>query len=194
MGVKTATTTTKMVGLWSNVYLKGSRPPSGLYGDDDISARRAAEFFNVPEVVTIEDWGCGWCGFHDYISPHQNYFGVDGSSPLADEKCELVTRISNCDAILLRHVLEHNRDWRIILQHAIDSFRKRLVIVICTRFSPEQKLANRTPNWRKSNRVMVDISFKKSEIEELLFGLKWTYELVESRTQYGQENIFYVKK
>jgi hypothetical protein len=194
MNVKSATTTRKMVGVWSNVYLKGNRPPNGLYGDDDISAKKAAEFFDQPDIQTIEDWGCGWCGFSSYISSRQKYFGIDGSSPKADKRCELVAWTSDCDAILLRHVLEHNKDWRIILQHAINSFRKRLVIVICTRFSSEQRVVSRIPNWKKSNRVMVDISFKKDDVVELLSGCKWTYELVESHTQYGQENIFYVKR
>ena len=88
----------------------------------------AAEFLDR-YCETVEDWGCGQAGAKPYFKKSQ-YVGIDGSkSKGADKIVDLRRYTSSPDGILLRHVLEHNYDWPMILRNALASFQKRLVIV-----------------------------------------------------------------
>jgi hypothetical protein len=69
----------------------------------------------------IEDWGCGVGGFKkNFINNDLNkYIGIDGSkTPFADIKTDLTQYISNTDGIFMRHILEHNYEWKKILENA----------------------------------------------------------------------------
>jgi hypothetical protein len=198
MDIRATGKTTSMLGMWKKTYQKGRKPASRLFGGGHHeTAWRAAKFFNRPEVQLVEDWGCGFCGFKDYITEHQRYRGIDGSSPHADVLTDLVRyKSDDADAILIRHVLEHNPDWRIILQNAVESTRRLLVLVLFTPFDLKKtRVIRKYPNWQGTKRAMVDQSFLKSDITDCFEGLRWSLdEGVETKSQYKVEHVFCVEK
>jgi hypothetical protein len=115
---------------WHDFYEKSAGPVR--FGRDR-SYRIAAEFLN--DCATVEDWGAGTCWLRQYV--RGQYLGIDGSGPHAQLWMDLVDYKSECQGICLRHVLEHNDDWRVILTNALGSFRKRLVIVLSTGLADE---------------------------------------------------------
>lgn len=77
---------------------------------------------------TVFDWGCGTAYAARYFTKSK-YVGVDGESRFADLNVDLLDWRGGVDSILLRHVLEHDRSWVAILMRAVESFRKRMVLV-----------------------------------------------------------------
>lgn len=111
-------------------------PPREVFSNQE-SVVRAARFLDAPGIVTVEDWGCGLGGFKLFLRPEQRYLGVDGSkSPFADRLVDLVDYRCDPDAVHLRHVLEHNPKWDRILDNALKSFRKQMVLSL---FTPRQE-------------------------------------------------------
>lgn len=155
------------------------------YGDDT-TYLKAAEFLRG--CVTIEDWGCGAAYFKRFINGAR-YVGVDGSeSKFCDRHVDLVDYCSDVEGILLRHVCEHNADWKRILENAVASFTKKLVIVIFTPFGSEtQQIAT---NWSD----IPDLSFRKEDLTECWKGLQYTEESFKTATQYGEEHVFYISR
>lgn len=99
--------------------------------------------------ATVEDWGCGGGGLRAYINdgPHR-YFGVDGSaSPYADVRADLTRYHSHAEGIALRHVLEHNDRWQAVLANAVESFTKRLIIVLFTPLVQQTRIMFREPDY-----------------------------------------------
>lgn len=168
-----------MAGLWS---FPDEQFP---YGDETTYAK-AAEFLHGCAV--IEDWGCATAYFKRFINGAK-YIGVDGS---ASKFCDIVGDLglyrSQADGILLRHVVEHNYDWKRILQNAVASFTKRLVVVIFTPFGSETKQI--ATNWSD----IPDLSFCKEELVECFEGLPYTEESFKTATQYGVEHVFCISK
>jgi SAM-dependent methyltransferase len=140
---------------------------------------------------SIEDWGCGY-GYARRFIPAPRYFGVDGSpeaSPYADLICDLQDRETEVDGIFIRHILEHNMDWRPIMENAMKSFRKRLVLVLFTPFSDNMTV----PLAGKANGLL-DIAFYKPDIIEYFEGFSWSEEHLMTDSQYREEHIFYVSR
>lgn len=66
-------------------------------------------------------------------TPDTAYRGIDGSaSPFADDIVDLTGYTSMVPGIVLRGVLEHNVEWRAVLDNAIASFTDQLIIVLFT--------------------------------------------------------------
>jgi hypothetical protein len=85
----------------------------------------------------VEDWGCG-SGWARQFFTKSRYTGLDGSwSKFCDKQVELQEYTSSSDCILIRHVLDHNHNWRGVLQNAVASFKKRLAVVTFMPFSTE---------------------------------------------------------
>ncbi|MCC7242220.1 MAG: hypothetical protein IT180_09870 [Acidobacteria bacterium] len=173
------------LGKWDEWYRgTGEKAP---YGDTE-SYRIGADF--LEDCETVEDWGCGRGWFANFRS--RNCVGIDGShSPFADLIVDLETYTSDVDGIFMRHVLEHNYQWRTILANAVASFRKKMVLAIFTPWSEGD-----TREIRFVERVGVpDISFRQGDIVEMLQGLDW--ELRELRSEqviYGQEHVFLIQR
>lgn len=107
-------------GRWDAVYSTGDRPH---YGDTE-TYRLAADWL---DGLHVEDWGCGGAAYRDH---HRgDYLGIDGSPGWCDEVDDLATRITRTPGLMMRHVLEHNEDWRAILANAVMATDSRLVIV-----------------------------------------------------------------
>lgn len=113
------------VGKWAPWY-EGARWQ--LPYADTVTYGMAADFL---AGLPVEDWGCGYAFFKRlHLGP---YVGVDGTAnQFVDVVDDLETRVSETPGLLLRHVLEHNPRWPLVLQNAIRSASRRLVIVTFT--------------------------------------------------------------
>ena len=111
-----------MIGKW-DAYHTVKR----FFGRDDATYRRAAQWLAGRGLV--EDWGCG-CGWAEQFFPE--YRGIDGSGPFAQERVDLRTYRSSVPCALMRHVLEHNDDWRLVLANFLASFQKRGCLILFT--------------------------------------------------------------
>ena len=177
-------------GKWDKWYerLKGDGLEGGgtKYGAA-ITYQFAAAFLGG--CKDIEDWGCGRGGFRAYCPG--NYIGVDGSrTPYATKIAELGGYRSSVDGILLRHVLEHNYNWPPILEAAVQSFRKRLCVVL---FTPFADTTRELRHNRKAGVDVPDLSLAKADIEAHFAGLEWRLvEDIKTTSQYGIEHIYCV--
>jgi hypothetical protein len=171
------------MGAWKYKDVKKHR-----YGGD-ISYKKGITFLDGNG--TIEDWGCGFAHAKLFVR-NSRYIGLDGSSPHADRIVNLSDYKSDIDCIFMRHVLEHNVQWRRILANAIASFRKRMVVVIFTPFSETTRVI---ANSSSTTSVIVpDISFKKEDLTDSFENLRYTEESLHTESQYGTEHVFYIKK
>lgn len=176
-----------MLGKWDSWYKNVKQMSSFRYGNT-ITYQLSEDFLTGLEV---EDWGCGTGGFKRI---HQGkYVGIDGSyTPFVDKVADLRIYKSSAEAILLRHVLEHNIDWKKVLDNAISSFKKRLAVVIFTPFADKTKVIAQN---KKHGVDVPDISFNKADIESHFKGLKWDLkENIKTKTAYGVEHIYYVER
>src|SRR5882672_11058055 len=135
------------------------------------AALSAAPILDVGEV---EDWGCGKGGFSHFCLG--KYLGIDGSdTPFA---------------IRIRHVLEHNYDWEAILAGAVESFQKKLCLILFTPFAAE------TRELSHNREVGIDapnLSLARADIEAHFDGLSWRL-IPDIRTpsQFGIEHVYLV--
>ncbi|MEV4360914.1 hypothetical protein [Nonomuraea sp. NPDC049625] len=172
-----------LVGKWDSLYAGIIEPtPFGETTTYEIGARFLAD------CAEIEDWGCGRGWLRTCLAPGQRYRGIDGSrTPFADAIVDLTTYKSDVEAIFLRHVLEHNRDWAAILGNAVASFRRKLVVVLFTPLAPEF-LEIEVPETIPVYRL--------PEAEVLLaFGAATVRRTdVRTDTQFGAETVFCIEK
>ena len=171
--------TATIVGRWQF----GNATPFA-YGDD-VTYRKGMAFLDGHG--TIEDWGAG-TGYARRFATQSEYRAIDGSPSLeVDRVVDLRTYSSDADCILLRHVLEHNPDWRRILENALRSFRRRMVLVVFTPFAAEtQEIAS----WQG----IPDLAFRKEDIVAYFEGLVWREEAVATNTAYLREHVFYLER
>lgn len=114
-------------GIWD---YNGIKAPEAVGPAD--SYELAIRWLDVQQGGLLEDWGCGSTYAKQFVK-RGTYRGIDGAwTPFGTEVADLRQYVSRADAILLRHVLEHNGMWRQVLQNALNSFRTRMVIVIGT--------------------------------------------------------------
>jgi hypothetical protein len=168
---------------WDRLYaLPGEPRPYG----DEATYRLAGDF--LKPCLIVEDWGCGFGWARNFIAGH--YRGIDGSNaPGVDEIADLTRYRTKVAGILIRHVLEHDYQWERILDNAVASFTKRLVLVL---FTPMQ-METRELAFNEDLGVP-DIGFALEDIGAHFEGLKWRCQTLATATQYGCETIFYVEK
>jgi hypothetical protein len=141
----------------------------------------------------VEDWGCGFGGFQQYIGTHQTYVGIDGSkSRFATTIADLSVYRSSADAIHIRHVLEHNPAWRDILHNVLASFTQRAVLTLFTPLAETEQTIARYPNFNGTGVEMVDISLPEGELEQAFTAanLKVTRRRLRTKTQYKVEHMY----
>lgn len=95
------------------------------YGIED-SYRIGMEWLDACDLV--EDWGCALCHAKRYREGA--YRGVDGTPGKADVIADLSDYLSVTTGLFMRHILEHNLDWRIILDNALESFTQRMSLIL----------------------------------------------------------------
>ena len=159
---------------------------AGCYGAET-TYQKAGEWLSG---MAVEDWGCGYCFARKYM---QSYIGIDVGCPLADKNVDLKEYHSSIDGILIRHVLEHDYNWRMIIKNAVESFKKRLCVIF---FIPP----NNVEDLLHSDEATIDcpvLSICKPDFEDILTtgGCTFTSDLLQTGScPYGLEMIYYVEK
>ena len=170
-----------VLGRWDNWYAGLDKPAP--YGDT-ATYQAAADW--LAGCSLVEDWGCGK-GWMSRFIPPERYRGVDGSqTPYAAEIADLTTYRSSVAGIVMRHVLEHNNDWRAILENALASATSRLAVVLFTPLVPA------TREIAFSDLVGVpDLAFRLTDLTDVIdaAGWSWTAETMDTATQYGAETM-----
>lgn len=169
-----------MEGRWSY-----EAAPEPFAYDEETSYAKGMAFLHG--LSTIEDWGCGTAYAKRFVADGV-YRGVDGSqSPFCDVVADLQTYRSETEGVFMRHVLEHNWGWRAILRNAVASFGRRMTLIVFTPFeASERKLMEENG--------IPDLALDKAEVLSFFEGLSVREETFASKTQYGQETIFYVER
>lgn len=86
---------------------------------------------------SIEDWGAG-AGYLSKLIDPIRYTGIDGSpGPCTTVIADLTTYRSQTSGLFMRHVLEHNFEWKKILDNALSSFTERMFLVLFTPLADE---------------------------------------------------------
>jgi len=169
------------LGKWDRWYSGLSDPQA--YGDTQ-TYQIGADYLSG---LALEDWGCGKGWFSQFTDP-ELYRGVDGSAtPFASEVVDLVTYRSNTPGLYMRHVLEHNYQWRSILDNALASFTEKMVLVTFTPFRDvTQEIAY------AEDPGVPDISFGLDEFYDILGEAVSSFQHLhlKSETQYGVEDVF----
>lgn len=183
------------LGLWDAWYAGFDR--KGQFGDAT-TLQLAAAWLREPAagIATVEDWGCGLAALSSLLDPAQTYIGIDGSrSPFATRIADLETYRSAADAVHLRHVLEHNPRWATVLDNALASFRKRLVLTVFTPWCASTGVLARYPDFNGTGTTMIDLGFRRDDLVNRFAGLRWfSREGLPTRSQYGVEHMFFVER
>lgn len=114
-------------------------------------------------------------------------------TPFSNVKADLVTYKSNVPGIYMRHILEHNYEWRKVLENALQSFTERFCLVLFTPFTDNTKeIAHNLPHGID----VPDIAFSKDEITTIIKNndCVYTLESISNDTGYGIEHIFFITK
>ena len=179
-----------MLGKWDPWYKTGQRNPNVSYGPPDTYKMAAAWL----KGLSIEDWGCGYAQFKEFHEGGR-YIGVDGTAGWADRVADLrhYQPISKPEGILLRHVLEHNPEWRAILANAVSSFTKRMVLVV---FTPDSGTPGKDKPLAHVDAVNVDdLALPHAEIESFFSGCKvLDKKHVPTETGYSGETVWLIER
>lgn len=164
-------------GSWDNTAESPFR-----YGDTDTTYIKAMQFLDGPGRL-VEDWGCGGGWARRFVT-QGTYRGVDANfGPGTDVVTDLRTYRSQADGVLLRHVLEHNRDWAVVLANAIATAPRVCVVL----FTP---LVEETHISHEFEIGIVDISFKLDDLLVLLPDAKVEH-FPGPGTIYNTETVIY---
>jgi len=177
---------------WNDWYKDLNNMSSFRYGNTE-TYQLGYDFLKTCDK--IEDWGCGSGGFKLFFNDNPTkYIGIDGSdTPFSDLKNDLILYNSNVDGIFMRHVLEHNYEWKKILENACKSFNKKMCLILFTPFTNETK---EIAHNLKHGVDVPDISFNKNDLIEFFEKYNIIYNLltIETNTGYNIEHIFYLNK
>jgi hypothetical protein len=174
-------------GKWDRWYgLLGDKPEP--YGPS-VTYQLGADWLAPCDLV--EDWGCGK-GWMRKLIPAGRYRGVDGSgTPFADIVADLTAYRSTVPGVFMRHVIEHDHDWDLILDNAVASAQERLCVIL---FTP---LAETTRQIAFAEDPGVpDISFRLGDLTDRVddAGFSWSAETLDTPTQYKTETILRCKR
>lgn len=170
------------LGAWDEHYENLEAPES--YGGDPTYPMAAAW---MEGCATVEDWGCGKGWLRQFCDPAA-YRGIDGScTPFADVVADLATYRSDVDGIVLRHVLEHDYRWGVILAGAIASCRERLCVILFTPQVEKTRVLHTEPDYHD---VPV-IAFRLEDITDPIEadGFEVEVEVVQCNSFYGADTV-----
>jgi len=184
-----------MADKWNSWYKNVSNNDIGSFRYGDTETYELGYKFLNP-CTTIEDWGCGTGGFKRFFTNNDasKYIGVDGSiTPFANIKADLLKYTSNVDGIFMRHVLEHNYEWQVILENACKSFTKKMCLVLFTPFSDDTKEIAHNLHHGVD---VPDLSLNKNDLIKIFEKFNINYQLVtiNTYTGYNIEHVFYLEK
>ena len=176
------------VGHWDQHYKHVTSPQP--YAE---TATYAMAAHWLARCSLVEDWGCGLGWARKFFGPDQ-YIGLDGSdSRFCDKQVDLVHYMSvpPVAGILMRHVIEHNNDWDMVLANALDSFTDRMCLVL---FTPLDIVTHQLA-WEHEYGVPT-ISFALSDLVTLFdkAGVHWEHETLPTDSHYGEETVIRLSK
>jgi hypothetical protein len=179
-------------GVWGPPFNEGQQFNGGAGAGqvrDETTYRTVAIWLNDDHCDHIEDWGCGDTYIKKFLTCSR-YVGVDGSRGPADVIADLQKYRSTCDAVILRHVLEHNRNWRTILRNALDSAQKRVALVLFIPWHDYEEEIN------EAGGPIPDIALTRAGVYSC-FDDRWTVVndlAFKTRTQYGFERLICLER
>ncbi len=185
------------MGKWRGVYTErrfASVKNTGGKMGGSASYQRASEFFS--DVGYVEDWGCGLGAFKAFLPEGTTYIGIDGTStPFVDQIEDLELYQSKSEGIILRHVLAHNPEWQTVLYNALNSFQRKLCVIIFTPWTDETSVIHTA---RLGGSTVPVISFKREDIInciEAFPNVTYVEETINNpKSDYNEEHIFYIKQ
>ena len=121
-----------MVGLWDELHPQ-------MAGPLGVEATYEAAAKWLDGYGLVEDRGCGLAYARRFFK-RSAYRGVDGSGDSAEVKADLATYRNAVPCILLRHVVEHNVEWRRVLANAVADFERRMALVVFTPLGHETSI------------------------------------------------------
>lgn len=151
------------LGKWDAWYktLSSNNASSFKFGET-ITYKVAADFLS--DCISVEDWGIGAGGF---LNHRPNAIGVDGSkTPFAQKVVDLCEYTTKCEGVHLRHVLEHNYQWKNILINAMKSAEKKIAITFFIKFSNTNTILIKDNHNFGVN--VPDLSISKQEFLDLV--------------------------
>jgi hypothetical protein len=174
---------------WDSYYESLDSPDH--YGDTP-SYEMGVDFLSSCDVV--EDWGCGKGWFEHLVGDAFQVIALDGSAtPFADKVVDLESYVSSVDGIFMRHVLEHNYNWKKILENALASFKKRFFLAIFTPMSDGDEAVQLAfvPGYE-----VPDLSLPESVVEDLIeeSGSSFSKSSFKSNVAYGVETVYEIQK
>jgi hypothetical protein len=181
-----------MLGRWDPWYKRLPRgAPPMPYGRSS-SYQRGAEWLAWCDL--IEDWGCG-TGWLRTMVPPDRYRGIDGSaSPFADVVADLAEYRSQVPGLFMRHVLEHNRDWRTVLDNALASFTYRMVLIL---FTPMAEQTHELTELEGAGGIDVPaISFRHEDLTgRFPPEVAWTHaDMASPETWFRTERLYFLER
>lgn len=175
---------------WDYFYKVWPKKSHMAFGDT-ASYKLAYEWLKDCEL--IEDWGCGPAFFKTLCREGQ-YRGIDCScTPHADEIVDLTMYHSQVPGIVMRHVLEHNIEWRAILRNALRSFTDRMVLILFTPFAEVQTKIRVDPNNGAPTLSLVreDVGRAIAEFSDVFYTATLD---VQTNTMFKQEHIYFLER
>lgn len=130
----------------------------------------------------VEDWGCALAYAKRFRKGR--YRGIDGTAGAADQVVDLSTYRSAAQGIFMRHILEHNHDWRVILTNALESFEKRMSLILYRPMRDTERVVLEKP---------VELDLPRFELTRMVQPFLAGIEIVEGAT-HGHETIFYLER
>jgi hypothetical protein len=182
------------LGKWDSVYRDLPQEPGAFIYGDTCSYEMGAE--QLKDCETVEDWGTGAGGFKRF---RPDAIGVDGSHTIhADVVADLATHKTEVDGVFMRHVLEHNFEWKPILINAMKSARKVMVLVLFTPLS-EGKTVKMEGAAEENISFGVDVPTLSLSKEELFATISawcfsFTVDRIASGTRYGEETVIVIQR
>jgi len=163
------------------------------YGNDDTSYIRAGLYLSGPGLV--EDWGCGTTYARRFIGAP--YSGIDGCvSKFADEQVDLSKYQTSVPKILMRHVLEHNWDWREILENLLNSFTDRACLILFLR--PGEKDKNISGSDLSDTSEWPGLSLCEDDLDAIMAAHEdikvWKEDLETSTAPQNFERIYWLAR
>jgi len=136
---------------------------------------------------SVEDWGCGPAYSKKYRKGA--YFGVDGTTGYCDLVADLREYRSEKPGIFMRHVLEHNHEWRRILENALASFTERMALIFFTPWQDETCVLSVVPNTE-----IPLIGFRKQDILTYISPLLAHEKVIHRRDKPLYDTVFCLQK